>query len=657
MLVSVVVPVYNLGHIARQAVQSLVTQTHQDLEIILVDDGSTDDSGDICDALAERDDRIRVIHQENKGLSGALNTGFEAAKGEAFIILSADDLLKPSAIGKMAATMEQSGADVVNVDMEVNGQHVHTRPLDLDALKRANCHGYAALFRPWIFQQAGGFKTTMNPSWEDWEFWLNAAKLGARAHRIPEPLFIYRPSAVGRDAEAQGKDWLLWGKLHGYHQDLFGEGRGVVAFVIPLYDHERWVRGAIQSALGQIYPHVEVIVVDDGSPGDVEEAVEGLPVYLLRQNNRGLSVARNVGIGVALEELGAEYFVCLDADDEVDPLFVERCLGAMTDRHYVYSDVQFIGDANHQFEVKDWNCDLLWRQHLHSCTFVAPMAMWLDVLKARGYGYDPAMREGFEDWEFALACVEAGWCGYRLREPLFRYRYHANGSMRTEALKKKDQLGRYVRSKHGRSQLMAGCRGCGGPGRHTAPRSNPKGAGNPGTAEPIEVFYTGSKKGTMTKIGRNGTIYRYSANKRQFTAFAHDQHLFQGPFRIRPLAPQPPEPPERELRRVVERPQPPPAQRPPQTSMGPPAPPPAPTPAQIDEGIRQAVEAMSKVHMGDDLTQLPYVGAKRANALVRAGLSKFGDIAQAHPTALARILTLRLETAEEIAHAAAAMAM
>ncbi len=66
---------------------------------------------------------------------------------------------------------------------------------------------------------------------------------------------------------------------------------------------------------------------------------------------------------------------------------------------------------------------------------------------------------------------------------------------------------------------------------------------------------------------------------------------------------------------------------------------------------------MSKVHMGDDLTKLPYVGEKRASLLVRAGLSKFGDIATAHPTALARILALRMETAEEIASAAAAMAL
>jgi len=82
MKVSVVIPVYNVERYLERCVQSVLRQTYKDLEIILVDDGSTDGSGELCDKIAERDSRVRVIHQENQGLSGARNTGIHQATGE-----------------------------------------------------------------------------------------------------------------------------------------------------------------------------------------------------------------------------------------------------------------------------------------------------------------------------------------------------------------------------------------------------------------------------------------------------------------------------------------------------------------------------------------------------------------------------------------------
>ena len=191
MLVSVVTPVYNLAHTLPQAINSLTGQSYRDLEIIIIDDGSPDNAGEVADMLARGDDRIRVIHQENRGLQASLNRGFGEARGESFLILSPDDMLHKSAIGAMVARMEQTGADVVNTDMLINGRHVQTRALDLNALMRDPCHGYAALFRRWVFHATGGFKEAMNPSWEDREFWLNAYKLWAKGVLIAQPLFIY----------------------------------------------------------------------------------------------------------------------------------------------------------------------------------------------------------------------------------------------------------------------------------------------------------------------------------------------------------------------------------------------------------------------------------------------------------------------------------
>ena len=93
--VSVIVPVYNAGRHLPRCVQSIQSQTMRDLEIILVDDGSTDGSAQLCEELASADDRIRVFHKKNGGVSSARNFGIEKAKGEYLLFVDADDLSIP----------------------------------------------------------------------------------------------------------------------------------------------------------------------------------------------------------------------------------------------------------------------------------------------------------------------------------------------------------------------------------------------------------------------------------------------------------------------------------------------------------------------------------------------------------------------------------
>ncbi len=92
MKVSVIIPVYNVKAYLERCVNSVLHQTYKDLEIILVDDGSTDGSDELCDQIATKDQRIRVIHQENQGLSGARNTGIHEARGEYLVFIDSDDL-------------------------------------------------------------------------------------------------------------------------------------------------------------------------------------------------------------------------------------------------------------------------------------------------------------------------------------------------------------------------------------------------------------------------------------------------------------------------------------------------------------------------------------------------------------------------------------
>ena len=111
-LVSVIVPVYNVRNYMKESIQSLINQDYKNLEIILVDDGSTDDSGKMCDEFASGDPRIRVIHQENKGLSGARNTGISEMKGEMVTFLDPDDAFHPAMIRRMVETMLTEDAGI-----------------------------------------------------------------------------------------------------------------------------------------------------------------------------------------------------------------------------------------------------------------------------------------------------------------------------------------------------------------------------------------------------------------------------------------------------------------------------------------------------------------------------------------------------------------
>ncbi len=112
-LVSVVVPVYNVEPYLRRCLDSIVGQTYRNIEIILVDDGSPDACGRICEEYAANDTRIRVIHQENRGLSGARNSGMDAATGEYLMFIDSDDLIDFTMAEKMVNKAKETDADVV----------------------------------------------------------------------------------------------------------------------------------------------------------------------------------------------------------------------------------------------------------------------------------------------------------------------------------------------------------------------------------------------------------------------------------------------------------------------------------------------------------------------------------------------------------------
>lgn len=113
MLVSVVIPIFNVEKYIRECVNSLLRQTYKNMEIILVDDGSPDNCPNICDSYLALDKRIKVIHKNNGGLSDARNKGIDIATGQYLVFVDGDDFLLPDAIGRMVKIAAEYHADIV----------------------------------------------------------------------------------------------------------------------------------------------------------------------------------------------------------------------------------------------------------------------------------------------------------------------------------------------------------------------------------------------------------------------------------------------------------------------------------------------------------------------------------------------------------------
>lgn len=113
-MISVIIPVYNAQKYLRECVNSVRCQTRSDLQILLINDGSTDSSGMICDALAAEDSRIQVIHQPNRGVSAARNAGLRAATGELISFIDADDTLDPDMYEYLIRLLEEYDADIAH---------------------------------------------------------------------------------------------------------------------------------------------------------------------------------------------------------------------------------------------------------------------------------------------------------------------------------------------------------------------------------------------------------------------------------------------------------------------------------------------------------------------------------------------------------------
>ncbi len=124
-LISVIIPVFNVAPYLNRCMETIVSQTDTNLQIIMVDDGSTDFSGSLCDQWKKADNRIKVIHKKNEGLGMARNSGIIAAEGEYFLFVDSDDYVDKVMAEKLLQTLVIQQADICYsgfVDVSINGK-------------------------------------------------------------------------------------------------------------------------------------------------------------------------------------------------------------------------------------------------------------------------------------------------------------------------------------------------------------------------------------------------------------------------------------------------------------------------------------------------------------------------------------------------------
>ena len=197
-LVSIVVPCYKGEAFLAHAIDSCLSQSHSNIEIFVVDDGSPDRCAEIGAEFAARDPRVHVLrHRANAGVATAFNTGFDAARGTFFTRLAQDDMFNPDAIRSMVETLEQTSdcgvvySDCTLVDLDGTPVQHYPTPDPSEALVNDNGVGLCVMWRRSVWERVGRFDPAFDSA-EDYDYWLRARQLFRFARFSGAPLLRVR---------------------------------------------------------------------------------------------------------------------------------------------------------------------------------------------------------------------------------------------------------------------------------------------------------------------------------------------------------------------------------------------------------------------------------------------------------------------------------
>jgi GT2 family glycosyltransferase len=213
-VVSIVTPAYNAARYIEHTLQAAIGQTFADFELLIVDDGSTDETAAIAGRYAANDARIRVIRQNNRGIAAARNMAMANARGRYFALLDSDDIWFPTYLEEQLAILERRrdvailSANALNFGGPCDGEpllagsiHQEIRPISLLRLVEVeDSMSILSIFRRNVPERIGVFDESLRRS-EDYDFWLRAACAGFKIAVNPKPLGLYRrrPDSLSAD--------------------------------------------------------------------------------------------------------------------------------------------------------------------------------------------------------------------------------------------------------------------------------------------------------------------------------------------------------------------------------------------------------------------------------------------------------------------------
>lgn len=218
-MISIIIPVYKAENYLRQCLDSILQQTYTDWEALLIDDGSPDNSGSICDEYAEKDARIKVFHIPNGGVSNARNVGLDHAQGEYFMFVDSDDWITNDALEVCLDAMEAEDLDYLqhgHFKQESNGQFIEYTAIPCEVTdgetylqkKLLVPTGALSFYRRAIIEDHKIRYTEGLKIAEDLLFQLQLIRFCKRCHHIPNSIYYYRynpDSAIHKRFEADDR--------------------------------------------------------------------------------------------------------------------------------------------------------------------------------------------------------------------------------------------------------------------------------------------------------------------------------------------------------------------------------------------------------------------------------------------------------------------
>lgn len=568
--VSVIITCFNYGHWVGQAIESVLPQLEAGDELIVIDDGSTDNSREVIASFGRRDEftvkiagkgngresvtlvsygdrekdfsnriHFQYVFTENNGVASARNLGISFAKNPFIGCLDADDWYHPNFIRTLRPVLASDraiGVAFTGLEFYEGDKVTRTwnppKEFDWDFQTRAVTPPEppatmiptpsACLFRKTMWERAGGYKQVYAPG-EDTEFMVRGLSVGfiaAPVNSDARTRYRLHPGGASRTKryDTAIHTWHPWmldrefpfaAPISKGYPTARSYALPTVSVIIPVAaKHMQYLPGALDSLLGQTFRNWEVLVITD----NCELTPDVLTVYPFirhyESKGKGVSEARNTG----LDKADAPLVLYLDADDWLAPNALHKMVVkySNSEGRYVYPDaIGYYADGKtEQIAFLEYDPASYFQVNLHSVTVL------MATEQARQLQFSPFMR-GYEDWDYFLRAAIAGYHGVRFSEPLVNIRRDTGHFSEMKVDEKRKYKDEYIQSHYREYQtgakLMAGC--CGGNGgalqaaKQVFQNVTPDQGQMPMSNGKVRMEFIGQEKGAVTHYV-NGHPYR-----------------------------------------------------------------------------------------------------------------------------------------------------